>query len=296
MNYATLTQVKAYLGQAPAASADNLLLDFIDQASRYIEQCKGRRFDVRQETRLFDIPGLATRTPLGYFPGIRQGNYAQSVLKLDDDLLALTTLTNGDGTVIASTDYFLEPGNLYPKRTVRLSDSVWAVPSSGDPHQAISVDGLWGFHNHYPEAWVDSMDSVQDVGGINASVNTFKVLDSDGIAGDLRGPRFQSGQMISIGTEFMLVISANNQSNDLVIRRGYNGTTAAVHAQGAAISIFRPMGIVEIACIRLVAWRYKQKDVDNFDKTYIMGGGVVNVPTSIPSDVVRFLGAHKAEL
>jgi hypothetical protein len=295
MNYATLTQVKAYLGQAPSG-VDNVLLDFLDQASRFIEHAKGRRFDVRRETRLFDIPGLLKRTPIGYYPGLRQNNYNSQPLALDEDLLSLTTLTNGDGTVITSAEYVLEPGNRYPKKSIRLTDTSWALPTTGIQQQAISVNGLWGFHDNYLEAWVDSMNTVQDVSGISANVTLLKVGDVDGIAADLRGPRFQSGQLIKIGDELILIISTNTSTNEMIIKRGYNGSTAAIHANGAAISIFRPMGIVEISCIRLVVWRYKQKDVDNFDKTYVMGSGMVNVPTSLPSDVVRFLGAHKVDL
>ncbi len=295
MNYATLTQLKAYLNQTPSG-VDNLLLDFLDQASRFIEHQKGRRFDVRQETRLFDIPGLATRTPLGYYPGIRQESGSQRVLNLDEDLLSLETLTNGDGTVISASQYVLEPANLYPKKSVRLTDTVWSMPSTGITRQAISVTGHWGFHDNYNEAWVDSLDSVQDEGGISANGTALRVADSDGIAGDLRGPRFQSGQLVRIDDELILVISTNLNTNDLVIRRGYNGSTAAAHAQGTTISIFHPMAIVEISCIRLAAWRYKQKDVDSFDKTYILGSGVVNVPTALPTDVIRFLGARKVDL
>lgn len=295
MNYATLTQLKAYLNQVPTG-VDNLLLDFLDQASRFIEHQKGRRFDVRRETRRFDIPGLSAHTPLGYYPGIRQAGSAQGVLCLDEDLLSLETLTNGDGTAITAGEYVLEPANLYPKKRIRLTDTIWAMPYTGITRQAISVTGLWGFHDNYSEAWVDSLDSVQTEGGISAGATALRVTDSDGTAGDLGGPRFQSGQLVRIGDELALVISTNHNTNELVIRRGYNGSTAAAHDQGAAISIFRPMSIVVISCIRLAAWRYKQKDVDSFDKTYLLGSGVVNVPTALPTDVIRFLGAGKVDL
>ncbi len=56
------------------------------------------------------------------------------------------------------------------------------------------------------------------------------------------------------------------------------------------------VGNIEQACVRLVKWRYTQKDVDNFDRVYVAGTGVVSVASAIPADVKMALGAPKARL
>ncbi len=54
---------------------------------------------------------------------------------MDDDLLTITTLTNGDTTVITSTYYDLLPKNDSPKYAIQLKESspyYWEVDANGD--------------------------------------------------------------------------------------------------------------------------------------------------------------------
>jgi hypothetical protein len=108
---------------------DGVIERMIDGASRYIDSETKRTFYARTETRLFDCPSGRT-------------------LWLDDDLLSITTLTNGDGVVITSTDYVLEAPNRYPKYAICLRDTsslTWQPTSAGSYEQAISVLGTWGW-------------------------------------------------------------------------------------------------------------------------------------------------------
>lgn len=60
----------------------------------------------------------------------------------DADLLSVDTLTNGEGTAITSTGYWLEPRNKKPYRYVRLRTSEsWVFESDGE----VSVAGSWGY-------------------------------------------------------------------------------------------------------------------------------------------------------
>jgi hypothetical protein len=113
---------------------DTVLETIIEAASRYLDDQTGRTFYARTETRLYDIP---------------KGRE----LHLDDDLLTVTTLTNGDSTVIPSTQYILSPANVYPKRAIELKGSssyAWQTTSSGDTKQVISVAGTWGWTSTTP--------------------------------------------------------------------------------------------------------------------------------------------------
>lgn len=63
-------------------------------------------------------------------------------LLVDEDLLTVTTLTNGDGTEISSADYVLVPRNVTPKIGIQLlSSASWEQ----DVDSWISVEGTWGY-------------------------------------------------------------------------------------------------------------------------------------------------------
>ena len=101
----------------------------IEAASRYIDNETGRTFYARTETRYYDVSG-------------------SRVLKLDDDLLTITTLTNGDDNTIASTEYNLWPKNNPPYSEIRLkasSSTLWLMDGDGNAEAVIDVAGTWGF-------------------------------------------------------------------------------------------------------------------------------------------------------
>lgn len=129
--YATIKELKHYI--APNAAADKhddeVMAHLIEAASRYIDIETGRTFYARTETHYFDVP------------------FGRS-LYLDDDLLTVTTLTNGDGTVITSTYYKLIPYNKPPYVEIRLKESstyIWESEADADTEGVISVAGTWGW-------------------------------------------------------------------------------------------------------------------------------------------------------
>lgn len=297
MLYATLTQFRSYRGIQPNDVADDSrILDLLTWTSKFLDT-NYRRFDIRRETRKYNYPGNE-RSMFGHYSiaeFVSEVNavseLASGLLRMDDDLQEVITLTNGNGDVIPSTAFITESANLSPKYGIRLLPSaghVWQPSAQGNYRQCISVDSLWGYHDDYANAFVDSMDVVLD-NPLTSMSNDIHVNDVDGIAGDLRSDRFQSGNMIVIDNEFCLVISRNTTTNILTCRRGYNGTLAVQHAQGTPIKVFRPMGNIELATCRLTAWRYAQKDANVFDKTTILATGVQITPSSIPPDVIDLL-------
>ena len=111
---------------------DATIEQVIEAASRIIDgKVSGERvFYDSTGTRIFDVP-----------KGTRE-------LKLDQDLVSVTTLTNGDGTVLTTSDYYLWPRNTSPKRKIILKESStysWTWDSSGNTEGAISVAGTWGW-------------------------------------------------------------------------------------------------------------------------------------------------------
>ena len=132
MAYATLAELRSYLGIAPADTDDDVLLArLITSAQKAIDGYCGWSFEAS---------AAATR----YYNALTDTDGA--VLVLDMPLLTLTTLTNGDADVITAAEYFLEPANTTPKWYVRLRSSAGlAWTYTDDPEQAISVAGTWGY-------------------------------------------------------------------------------------------------------------------------------------------------------
>lgn len=136
--YATLQEFKDYAfrdQQGTEATDDGVIETLVEAASRAIDAFTGRTFYGRSETRKYDTPRAL-------------------ILWLDDDLLSVTSQTNGDGSAIDTADWVYLPANATPKCGIMLlgtSGMVWQVSNTTQsPRQAISVEGTWGFSASAP--------------------------------------------------------------------------------------------------------------------------------------------------
>jgi hypothetical protein len=239
---ATLYQLRQRLGLAISDTADDpRLLSALQTASAQIERLAGRRFCPRLATLQHSIARKA--------PG---------ELLLDDDLLQLTSLTNGDGSSIALSDVITLPAGDSAFAILRLINGATFVWNS-TPLRAISVTGIWGWHDVWSQAWRDSADTVQN-NPLSSSATSLTVIDADGADNFNETPRFQVGQLICIDSEYLRVLAVNTSTNVLTVLRGVAGTTAASHTQSTAISIYHPPADVETLCLRWAAWLYKEPD------------------------------------
>jgi len=116
-----------------AVRDDDLLSDLLDRITKRIEaRCGGRVFEAVSASRYFDSDALGED---GY------------TLYVDEDLVSVTTLKNGDAdaTVIADTEYWLVPRNQGPPyHGLRLkvdSDHSWEWGTDG----WVEVAGDWGW-------------------------------------------------------------------------------------------------------------------------------------------------------
>ena len=134
MAYVTRAEYRKYVTQLSggedvtySADADAVTDDVLDQATAYIESQTGRRYSALTDTRYYDARAVVT--------------YDGQLLLLDDDLLTVTTLTNGDGAVISASDYWLEPRNGPLYYGIRLkSTKSWSFSTDGQ----VSIAGTWG--------------------------------------------------------------------------------------------------------------------------------------------------------
>lgn len=133
MSYVSLQEMKAYIVTA-ATSADDILENCIEAAQKGIENYCHRVFQGSTGTRYFRAQDLISLSGLG--PATAK------VLWLSEDLLSISSLTNGDETTISSTSYWLEPRNRPPYQYIRLrTDETWVFNTDGE----VTVAGTWGF-------------------------------------------------------------------------------------------------------------------------------------------------------
>ncbi len=189
-----------------------------------------------------------------YFP-FKQTKVLQALssdlLKVPD-LLSVTTLKTDDsgdrsyGTTWAADDYDLLPFDAPNQPSPRPYTSISPAPNGAFRFPrysgAVQLTGTFGYYN------IKRTATSTLTGDINDSTTTVPVT---------AGTEFAIGMVLTIGTEMMFVQSI--ATNDLTVVRAANGTTAAEHDLGDAISI-QEFPVVSEAATILAARIFKRKD------------------------------------
>jgi len=139
MAYATLEDLRGYL-DIDITSDDPLLQEAIESAQSYIDSQTNRHFEAVTATRYYDSSA--------------RSRWDSRQLDLyGDDLLTITTLTNGDssGTVIAAANYWLTPRNEGPPYHGILLKSDITDYWEWDTDYWVSVAGTWGYSATVPD-------------------------------------------------------------------------------------------------------------------------------------------------
>lgn len=254
--YATLAEVLANKAIKSTDQADDAFFEaLIENTSRLIDQQTGRWFYPRIMTRTHDMPNSME-------------------LRLNADLLSITSISNGDATAVTSSQYVTMPHEDSPFWAIRLKPSSsisWTSTDDGDTDGAISIVGIWGYHTRYDMAW----RSLTTLGAaiVTTSATTFTATS---------GVSFSSGQIIKIDSEYMLVTGVNGTT--VTVERGWNGSTAATHLINAAITVWRTQGEINRACRDIVTNVYNNRYGNNpTGQISITGAGVIVTPDDIPS-------------
>lgn len=145
--YVEVNNLKDYLG-ITTNDDDALLYRLLGRAQTIFDGRTRRTFEAASDsTRYFDAAV----------------DVQSQVLTLDADLCSITTITNGDGSVIASSKYVTEPRNSAPYYAIRLltsSGMYWERLPSGDSENAIAITGRWAYSVTAP---ADVVDAVIDI-------------------------------------------------------------------------------------------------------------------------------------
>jgi len=136
--YITATDLKNYM-KINGSSDDTQLALFADRAQHVIEEFTHRVFE-------WSGSGTVKKfTPTSYLDG---GDLLDSyTLSMGfSEFFELTSITNGDGTAISTSDVVLLPGNMTPKYAIRIKSSaniMWTYTSTIE--ESVSVTAKWAY-------------------------------------------------------------------------------------------------------------------------------------------------------
>ncbi len=271
--YATLADYKAYVvarGQVSETDVtdDGVIEGLLETASRYIDDETGRNFYPYVQTRYFDVP-------------------ESRELCVDEDLLEVLTLTNGDSTTMPSTEYYLVPRNIYPAYALKITDIssyTWLTNSAGSYENAVSINAIWGFRQRYSEAW-------KLAGTLGAAVADTSTLSFTMTAGHT----LKTGQVWRVNNE--LVQGTVNTNTLTIDSRGANGSTAASHLINTAVYYWQPEQGAKNAVLEIANSAYRRRFGNTTSSAVtITGAGVVISPRDIPATAQAFIESHKDRL
>ncbi len=270
--YATLEALRARFNVAASDTGDDQrLLAKLHAASAQIDRYCSRSFSPVYATRQFDW------------------NNARSLLFRGEDLLQLITLTNGDGNIIASGAIIPLGGINGPLYALEINIALGPYLNYiTTKTRALTIYGIWGWHDDWTNtAWKASGDIVNAT--FPSAATTLSVTSVSGPDGWGLAPRFQTGQLLQIDSEYLLTTAVNAGANTVNVIRGVNGTASATHALGTPIYVYAPpVDITEIT-LRYAAWLTRLEDAGEFGLTggltAAASAGGVHVPMHIPPDL-----------
>jgi hypothetical protein len=257
---------KSPQGNTTNANDDAYIDALCEAVSRFADNYTGRHFFPNIQARLYNIPSFQ--------------DFERDTIYLDDDLLAITTLLNGDGTTIAGSEYILKSANITPYWAVKLRDTSsvsWQPSTAGSGEQVLSVAGTWGFHDKYGSAWLQA-------GTLGAAISDTTSLTATMTAGHT----LASQQIWRIDSE---ILQGTATVNALTFtQRGDNFSTAATHLINAPVYVWHPIPQIRIFTQQVVNSFYQKRNgVNVSSKATITAAGVVLSPEDIPASALAML-------
>ncbi len=243
--YGDLTTLKsAGFLNMPDDAYDGRLLGLLETTSRWIDGYCDRHFAAVREERRFDGTGKVALTA--------------------PDLISVSSMrvreaASGKSVSWPSSRWLLYPLNAAPEepggrpytRIMAVGDGRRFPLSRG----GVSVRGVWG----YGDVREDLGLQVAAGAAVAKGDTTVKVAAADDTVPSGLAP----GHTVRIGSEQLYVTNAvvDTAAKTLTLtgQRGVNGTTAAAHAVGAGVSVYRyPKGVAE-ACLLQAAVRWRER-------------------------------------
>lgn len=264
----TLDNVRLVRGYADSTedSDDNLIQALIPEVStQFIAEGLGR----------IPLPYIDTKQ---FAPARVRGRE----LLLQDDLLAATSVTNGNGGSVSSSNYNLRPDNSNPKQRVELTTVSGEFWNFTFAENRVQIVGTWGYLPHYAQnAFTDS--------GVNVPTATLPQAATSLVLDGGEGASFEVGQYIRIESEIIQITAISTDT--LTLARAELGTTDALHASGVDIEHFNQLADIQLAVNLAVDYLVKNKDQIG-SRITVFDGGVVQIQDLDPR-VQKIIQRHR---
>jgi hypothetical protein len=257
--YCTRESVKAALDEQETARSNAQIDDAIENGARDVEGLCNRpeyAFLPVLATRYFDYPSRSSRSPSW-----------RSWLSPFTLISATTVTTGGGSTTLTAGQYYLEPINDPPYRSIEINRGDSGSFDSGDSEQrATAITGLWGWSDRTTSigsltsslaasttatasmAWTTARFGVGDVLLIDSErmiitersfVDTTQNLQTsvDADSSDVTiavtdGTAFAVEEIILIDSERMRIVDI--VGNNLTVKRAWDGSQLAAHTATTA--------------------------------------------------------------
>lgn len=215
----------------------------------------------------------------------------------DHDLVEISAVWTANRTVeLTLADIYAYTGN---NHNYAVKDNLRIKRESGEVfyvgtgvQKASSVVGIWTYHEHWANAWLSSLDTVQTTQAVGSTILTVKKVD--GVNGLGAAPRFQVGQLLQIGDEWQYVADTDSVARELTVARAQNGTTAVEHAAETAIYIYQPMSDISKAC-RVLTDYFRRLPAHPEGKMQTLSGAQIS-EMSMPVAVQQILEPYRRVL
>jgi hypothetical protein len=278
-----LAQLRARTGLGNAdVSDDSKLLAKARAATAEIERFCQREFVPMQAARQFDW---------------QRGD---GLTFSDYSLLKLTSIVDSLGVPTPSSAIILEGGSTSgatdtngPYYGVRIDVAKGSfLVYQTIPTRAITVTGIWGWHDDYANAWRPSANTIT-AAITDTTTATVSASAPTGTDGWGMSPAISVGDMIQIDSEWLFVVSITG--NALTTIRGVQGTTATTHLNGASIQVYAPPSDLSDIAARWASWLFTQDSTDYGQRVFSPYGAMVGikVPAGVPPDLYQALEPYR---
>lgn len=237
--------------------------EYLTDGAAALQALCGRRFDEYIATIQHDCIHIK-----------HNGDVDGRTLFLRGDLKTLTSIDSG-GQAIPTNSVLLEPRGYSSKRMIIITDTAyyWQWGDQNVPEAAIDIVGVWG----YGGAWVLQGQTL----GAALSNTTGTALTVTAASAGVYG--LERGGLIKIDSEYMFIDGGSGTA--LTVQRGFNGSTAATHLNGAAIYRFMFDPIVRQLTNRIVKWMQEQDKSPLFGTAMIGETAIPLIVDALPRDV-----------
>lgn len=206
-------------------SHDRRLLALLEEASRLIDGYCNRHFYVLVAARQFETHRRSAGPQQLLVPDL---------VRVDGMRVTGPTQAQDDDPAWTSASYQLFPRNAAP-------DKPWGRPhtrmsigaAGGDARSLVEISGRWGYR-----------EALEDTGMVLAGAGLGL---TDGAMTVEGGFPIAPGHTLAVGDEQVYVTAVEGQQ--VTVKRAVNGSSAAVHEEGASLRVYRyPGPVQEAAC------------------------------------------------